>query len=195
MPPKLWTNTAKAFTEYAAAQGAHVMWGRCYESIGMPSYWPWVQAVRSYVRDRDPELLRSEMGTGAGDIAEVVPDVRERLPDLEPSPGLENPEQARVRLFDSITNFLERASQSQPLVLILDNLHWADRPSLLLLEFLSQEFASGQMLVVGTYREEELSAEHPLTRVLGELTKIPSFQRLALKAPSSLPGPGGGLSK
>jgi len=175
------TSIAKEFTEYAVSQGAQVLWGRCYESIGMPSYWPWVQAIRSYVRDHDPELLRSEMGTGAGDIAEIVPDLRERLPDLEPSPGLENPEQARVRLFDSITNFLERASRSQPLVLILDNLHWADRPSLLLLEFLAQEFANGQLLVVGTYRDEELSAEHPLTRVLGELTKTRNFQRLPLK--------------
>ena len=175
------TSTAKEFTEHAVAQGAQVLWGRCYESIGMPPYWPWVQAIRSYVRDRDPNLLRSEMGTGAGDIAEIVPGVRERLPDLEPSPGLDNPEQARVRLFDSITNFLERASRSQPLVLVLDNLHWADRPSLLLLEFLAQEFANGQMMVLGTYRDAEISAEHPLTRVLGELTKIPNFQRLSLK--------------
>ena len=61
-------------------------WGRCYESIGMPSYWPWVQAIRSYVREQDPEQLRLEMGTGVGEIAEIVPDVRERLPGLEPSP-------------------------------------------------------------------------------------------------------------
>ena len=175
------TSTAKEFTEYAVAQGAQVLWGRCYESIGMPSYWPWVQAIRSYVRDHDPEQLRSEMGAGAGDIAEIVPDVRERLPDLEPSPGLENPEQARVRLFDSITTFLERASRSQPLVLILDNLHWADRPWLLLLEFLAQELTGGQLVVVGTYRDEEVTAEHPLYQTMGELTKERNFQRLALR--------------
>ena len=103
------------------------------------------------------------------------------LVEIATDPDIKNPEQARVRLFDSITNFLERASKSRPLVLILDNLYWADRPSLLLLEFLAQEFANGQMLVVGTYRNEELSAEHPLTRVLGELTKIQNFQRLPLK--------------
>ena len=91
-PGKGKTTIAKEFTEYAVSQGAQVLWGRCYESIGMPSYWPWVQAIRSYVRDHDPELLRSEMGTGAGDIAEIVPDVKECLPNLEPSPGLENPE-------------------------------------------------------------------------------------------------------
>ena len=89
----------------------------------MPPYWPWVQAIRSYVRERDPDQLRSEMGAGAADIAEVVSDVKERLPDLKPPPQLESPEQARFRLFDSITAFLKSASQKQPLVLVLDDLH------------------------------------------------------------------------
>lgn len=174
------TSTAREFTEYAEAQGSQVLWGRCYESIGMPPYWPWVQAIRTYVRDSDPELLRSVMGAGAGDIAEIVPDVMARLSGVEPSPRLDNPEQARVRLFDSITNFLERASRLQPLVLILDNLHWADQPTLLMLEFLAQEFSNGQILVLGAYRDEEISAQHPLTRVLSELAKTPNFQRLSL---------------
>ncbi len=104
------TSTVREFTDHAVSQGAQVAWGRCYESNGMPSYWPWVQAIRSYVREQDPEQLRLEMGTGAGEIAEIVPDVRERLPGLEPSPGLESLEHARLRLFDSVTSFLERAS-------------------------------------------------------------------------------------
>ena len=81
-----------------------------------------MQAIRSYVREQDPEKLRSEMGSGAADIAEVVSDVRERLPDLPPATQLE-PEQARLRLFDSIAAFLKTASLRQPLVLVLDDLH------------------------------------------------------------------------
>jgi len=80
---------------------------------------------------------------------------------------------------------VERASKSQPLVLILDNLHWADRPSLPLLEFLAQEFTGGRMLVVGTYRDEEITAEHPLTRVLSELTKTPRALDPAFETMSS----------
>lgn len=175
------TSTAREFTEYAVSQGAQALWGRCYESIGMPPYWPWVQAIRSYVREHDTEQLPSEMGSGAADIAEIVPEIRVRLPDLETAPGLDSPEQARLRLFDSITTFLAEASQSRPLVLVLDNLHWADRPSLLLLEFLAQELKSGQLLVLGTFRDAELSSEHPLTRTLGELTKERHFQRLILR--------------
>ncbi|MFQ6030766.1 MAG: serine/threonine-protein kinase, partial [Dehalococcoidia bacterium] len=100
------TRTAQELATYAGLRGGQVLWGRCYEEQGMPPYWPWVQAIRSYVREQDPEQLRSEMGTGAADIAEVVSDVKERLPDLRPPPQMESPEQARFRLFDSITAFL-----------------------------------------------------------------------------------------
>ena len=122
-----------------------------------------MQAIRSYVRERDPDQLRSEMGTGAADIAEIVSDVRERIPDLKPSPAVDDPEQARFRLFDSITAFLKTASRSQPLAIILDNLHWADKPSLLL-EFLAQEFSDSRLLVIGTYRDVDLSRQHPLRK-------------------------------
>ena len=100
------TRTAQELATYAGLRHAQVLWGRCYEGEGAPPYWPWVQAIRSYVRDVDPEQLRSDLGAGAADIAEVVSDVRERLPDLQPAPQLE-PEQARFRLFDSIAAFLK----------------------------------------------------------------------------------------
>ena len=96
-----------------AMRGAQVLWGRCYEEQGMPPYWPWVQAIRSFVRERDPDQLRADMGAGAADIAEVVSDVAERLPDLQPPPELE-PEQARFRLFDSITTFLKALVEHSP---------------------------------------------------------------------------------
>ena len=89
------TRTAQELCTYAGLRGAQVLWGRSYEEQGVPPYWPWVQAIRSYVRERDPEQLNSEMGAGAADIAEVVSDVRERLPDLQRPPQLE-PEQAPV---------------------------------------------------------------------------------------------------
>jgi len=176
------TRTAQELATYAGLRGAQVLWGRCYEEQGMPPYWPWVQAIRSYVRERDPEQLRSEMGSGAADIAEVVSDVKERLPDLPAPPQLESPEQARFRLFDSITAFLKSAAQKQPLVLVLDDLHWADKPSLLLLQFVVSELASGgRVLLVGTYRDVELSRQHPLAETLGELTRERRFQRVLLR--------------
>jgi len=157
-----------------------VLWGRCYEEQGVPPYWPWVQAIRSYVRERDPDQLRSEMGAGAADIAEVVSDVRERLPDLQPAPQLE-PEQARFRLFDSIVAFLKTASQRQPLVLVLDDLHWADQPTLLLLQFVARELGGGRLLLAGTYRDVELNRQHTLAETLGELNRSRLFQRVLLR--------------
>ena len=174
------TRTAQELATYAGLRGGQVLWGRCYEEQGAPPYWPWVQAIRSYVRDIDPEQLRSEMGAGAADIAEVVSDVREQLPGLDTPPQIE-PEQARFRLFDSITAFLKSAARRKPLVLVLDDLHWADHPSLLLLEFVARELANARVLVVGTYRDMELSRQHPLSQTLGELTRERLFQRVLLR--------------
>ncbi|MFQ6030094.1 MAG: serine/threonine-protein kinase PknK, partial [Dehalococcoidia bacterium] len=175
------TRTAQELATYAGLRGARVLWGRCYEEQGMPPYWPWVQAIRSYVRERDPEELRSEMGAGAADIGEVVSEVKECLPDLTPPSGIDSPEQARFRLFDSITAFLKEASRKQPLVLVLDDLHWADQPSLLLLQFVARDLGGVRLLVVGTYRDVELSRQHPLAETLGELTRERMFQRVLLR--------------
>ena len=175
------TRTAQELATYAGLRGAQVLWGRCYEEQGAPPYWPWVQAIRSYVRDIGPEQLRSDMGAGAADIAEVVSDINDRIPGLNPPPQLDSPEQARFRLFDSITAFLKTASQRKPLVLVLDDLHWADHPSLLLLEFVAKELGNARLMVIGTYRDVELSRQHPLSQTLGELTRERLFQRVLLR--------------
>ncbi len=114
------TRTAQELASQAQALGAQVLWGWCYEEAGAPPYWPWVQPLRTYLQQKDSEQLRQEMGLRAADIAEILPEVRAKLPDLEPSPTL-GPEQARFRLFESVTGFLINAAQSQPLLLVLDD--------------------------------------------------------------------------
>ncbi|MCH8883549.1 MAG: AAA family ATPase, partial [SAR324 cluster bacterium] len=99
------TRTAQELATYASMRGGQVLWGRCYEGGGAPPYWPWVQAIRSYVTDKEAETLRAEMGSTASVIAEIVPDVKERLPDLQAPPQIDDPESARFRLFDSISTF------------------------------------------------------------------------------------------
>jgi DNA-binding CsgD family transcriptional regulator/tetratricopeptide (TPR) repeat protein len=170
------TRTTQELAAYAETRGTQVLWGWCYEEEGAPPFWPWLQPIRAYVQQRDPEQLQSEIGPGAADIAEVVSEVRGKLPNLEPPPALP-PEQARFRLFDSITTFLKNAAQSQPLMLVLDDLHWADKPSLLLLQFLARQLTESHLLVVGCYRDVELSRQHPLSEVLAQLSRLPVFQR------------------
>lgn len=120
------------------------------------------------------------MGPGAADISEIIPEVRDKLADLKPPSPLE-PVQARFRLFDSIARFLSNLAQSQPLMLVLDDLHWADQPSLLLLEFLASQLSDSNIMLVGTYRDTEVSREHPLSSALAQLARSESYQREELK--------------
>ena len=101
------------------------------------------------------------MGLGAANISEILPEQSNILEGLESPPALD-PEQARFRLFLSITNFLKNISLSQPLVLVLDDLHWADESSLLLLEFLTRGITANPIVVVGGYRDIEVGRGHPI---------------------------------
>ncbi len=173
------TRTAQELAAYAESLGAQTFWGWCHEQQGAPPYWPWVQPIDSYVRRTDAELLAVQMGPGAADIGEIIPEVRGKLPDLEPASILE-PEQARFRLFDSITKFLRNLAQGQPLLLVLDDLQWADQPSLLLLEFLAGQVADSKIMLLGTYRDVEVTLEHPLSGTLARLARGDSYRRVAL---------------
>jgi class 3 adenylate cyclase len=173
------TYLAQALAKNAAQRGATVLWGRCYDQKGAPPYWPWMQAIRLYAQHMESDVLLSHMGSGAANIAEIVPELKSRFPDMGSPPPLD-PEQARFLLFDSVTTFLHTASQRQPMVVILDDLHWADRSSLLLLEFVARDIAASHLLLIGTYRDIEISRRHPLSDTLGRLVRAPAFQRLEL---------------
>ena len=175
------SRTALELETYAGLRNATVLWGRCYEGTGAPPYWPWVQAIRSYVSSLEPEELRSQMGSTASVISEIVEDVTQKLPETEPPVHLDNPESARFRLFDSIATFLKNAAQAKPLVLVLDDLHWSDKPSLMLLEFVARELASSRVMLIGTYRDMELYRRHPLTVTLGDLSREHLFERVLLR--------------
>src|SRR4030095_301565 len=174
------TRMTEQLATYARLCNAQVLTGSCYEGEGAPAFWPWLQIVRQYVQSREPSTLLSIMGPGASEIAHVVYEIKEMLPDLPPLPALE-PEQARFRLFDSVTTFLKNASRRQPLVVILDDLHWADRASLLLLQFLAREVKDACILVIGTYRDIDLGRQHPLLQTLGELSRQGQSDRIVLR--------------
>ena len=160
------TCLAEEFASAAEKRGAHVVWGRCSEREGAPELWPWVQVLRTCIRALDTGNPRSMTGKGVlVDIAQVVPELREFLPELPAPPALD-PTSVRFRLSDSVTTFLKNAgTPRQPLVVILDDLHWADRPSLQLLEELARSLPGGRsyLLLVGIYRDTEVGHEHPLT--------------------------------
>jgi tetratricopeptide (TPR) repeat protein len=156
--------------DQARELGAVTLFGRAWEAGGAPAYWPWVQAIRAYVRDRDPQVVRDQLGRGAADVAQMLPELRDSLPEVG-EPVSIDPEGARFRLFDATASFLRRAAVVQPIVIVLDDLHAADASSLLLLEFVAQQLAEMRVLVLGLYRDVELGPEHPLSSALTGLAR------------------------
>lgn len=173
------TRLATELATFAKLRGARVLVGRCHEDKGAPPYWPWVQIIRSFLKDYSADLLRTAMGIGAGDIAQVIPEVRDYWLDLPTPPSLA-PEQARFRFFDSVTTFLKNVAQTQPLVLLFDDLQWADSSSLLLLQFVAQEIGAARVLLLVTCREVEAERQPPLTQTLSVLARTPGGPMLHL---------------
>jgi DNA-binding SARP family transcriptional activator len=163
----------------ATARGVQVLIGRCWEAGGAPAYWPWVQSMRSYVRSSNPETLRSELAADAGKLAQILPELHDLFPEIEASPPPET-EGARFRLFDCVASFLERIAEARPLVLAFDDLHAADEPSLLLLQYVARELAESRILLLGTYRDIDPILNDPLATTIAELVRQPLTRRVAL---------------
>ena len=174
------TRLAAEVERYAALRGALVLWGRCYEGEGAPAYWPWIQVIRTYAKARDRDALLAELGSGVSDVAQVVSELRSQVLDLPP-PQLLDPDQSRFQLFDAITTFLRNASTSRPLVLVLEDLHLADPPSLQLLQFLVRELPRTRLLVTGTFRDGELPAGHPFLEADAAMHRERGYHRLRLR--------------
>ena len=174
------TRTARELALHAEQHGATVLWGHCHEEAGAPPYWPWVQIFRSALRSGDPGALLRDVGARASDIADILPEIRTLVPDLEPSVRLEDAAQARFRMFELIRQFIVSLCRRETALLVLDDLHWADAPSLRLLEFLTPELGDSKLMLVGTYRPTELSRQHPLSDALGGLARTPHMARVNL---------------
>lgn len=173
------TRTAGELVRRAREAGAEVLIGRCFEGEGAPAFWPWVQMLRAFAEARDRAALAEAFGAAASDVAAVVPELRDRLPDLAPAPVLD-PEHARFRFFDGVTRTLARAAATRPVVLWIDDLHGADEPSLRLLQFFARGLRDANVLVVGGLRDFVLAREHPLAETLGELVREQVVELVAM---------------
>ena len=156
-------------------EGATVLVGRCDEDLGVP-YQPFVEALRHFV-DHAP-VLTGRLGRYGGELVRVVPELTERVPGL-PAPIRSDPETERYRLFDAVAAWLVAASAAEPLLLVLDDLQWAAKPTLLLLRHVVRA-GGGRVLVLGTYRDTELTHDHPLVDVVADLRRQGGVNRLSL---------------
>jgi tetratricopeptide (TPR) repeat protein len=131
------------------------------------------------MRSRDPGLLRDQLGRGAPDLAQLLPELSDVYGEFHVPPS-SDPEGARFRLFEATASFLRSASMTQPLVLVLDDLHAADAPSLLLLRFLAGELEEARLLVLAVYRDVDPSVREPLADALADLRRQPVTRSLPL---------------
>lgn len=185
------TRLAQELAAVADTEGVTVLWGRCVEGGAAPPYWPWAQIIGSFAAGCPADSLRDVLGPSASRLAIIVPQLHARIRIRRTAPDTESD---RFRLFDAVRTFLQRASLQASLLLVLEDLHWADQRSLLLLELLAQELSGQNVLIVATYRDGE--APPPLTQTLGELGRVgPSGSPLAgclrkTRVTSSLASPG-----
>ena len=165
----------------ADAMAMRVLTGHCVEREGAAPYTPWVEVLeQALARAQSPEAFRGLLGESAGEVARIVPELRRAFDDI-PAPLDLPPEQERRYLFNSIREFIGRAAEIRPLLIVLDDLHWADEPTLLLLEHVAEGLAGAPVLVLGTYRDVELEVGRPLARTIEDLRRRGLAQRLSLR--------------
>jgi DNA-binding SARP family transcriptional activator/tetratricopeptide (TPR) repeat protein len=171
------TRLAEEITADATAQGLPVAWGRCYEGRGAPAHWPWIQVMNSVLARVDDDTMRRSVATGAAELAQIVPEIKELVPGLDP-PSPVDPATAQFRLFQAYLGFLRRTAATQPLLVVLDDLHWGDAPSLELLTTIATELWDVPILIVGTYRNVDPSIGGALASALVDLSRRSSVQRV-----------------
>ncbi|MEX2246226.1 MAG: protein kinase [Dehalococcoidia bacterium] len=174
------TRLAEEFGVYAGLRGAQVLRGRCFEGEWAPPYGPFAEAIGAYARDAGAEELQSDLGYGAAPIARLVPSLRERLPDI-PEPAPLQPDEERFRLLDAVSQLLIAASQRAPVVLVLDDLHWADGGTVAMLRHVARFTPKHRILLLGAYRDVELDRQHPLAATLGALRRETAYERIVLR--------------
>ena len=170
---------ADALVDRARRMGANAVAGRAWEAGGAPAYWPWIQALRAQIRETEAEALLDQLGDGAAALAQLLPELRDRFPQL-PEPPDQVGEGARFRLFEATSSFLRTAADARPLLVVLDDLHAADEPSLLLLRFIVRWLDQSRLLVLGTYRDVDPTLRAPLTSALAEVIREPLTTQITL---------------
>jgi predicted ATPase len=163
----------------AEQSGALVLRGDASEAEGMPPYLPFLEALGSYIRTAPHEHLRAQAGPMAPILATILPEltvILGELPNSYPLPA----EQARLRLYEAVGMFLASIATMAPLVVLLDDLQWADPASLGLLLYMVRQRSSTRLFLLGTYRTSELAGNPALERALVELTRLRLLTPLSL---------------
>jgi DNA-binding SARP family transcriptional activator len=173
------TRLVEELAGWVTGGGHCVAWGRCEEGDGAPSFWPWVQVIRSLLKATDDEVLRNTVGPTAGEVAQIAPEIKEYAPAVEPPEALD-PAAARFNLYEAVFDLLARLSAGKPFAVVLEDLQWADVPSLELLERAANRVDDTSVLLICTFRDVDPPISGQLAAILGSLARLPKLQRLPL---------------
>jgi class 3 adenylate cyclase len=176
--PGLGKSTLAAmFAGDAAAGGATVVYGRCDEDLRIP-YQPWIEALSELVVNVPPEVVAAHVQARGDVLGRLVPELA--AADRDAAPSSTDEENERHAMFAAVVDLLHRAGTDVPVVVVLDDLHWADPGSVQLLRWVLNATAGSRVMVTGTFRDSDIDADHPLSGLLAELHRRPGVDRLPL---------------
>jgi class 3 adenylate cyclase len=174
------TRIASEVARQAHDEGAIVVLGRCDEHLAA-AHAPWTELLRQVVADVSDEVIIEHVARHGGEIARLVPDLARRAPDAPP-PTQSDPDTERLLLFDAVVRLLEGAAADAPLVVVLDDAHWADAGSLHLLRHVVGHIdPDTHLLMLVTYRDTDVDRGHPLSGALADLHRAAGTERISLR--------------
>ncbi len=162
----------------ANADGFAVCWGACSEDLAAP-YEPWIEVCSQLIEHIPDEMLAQYLEQSGGEIGRVAGNLRRRESGV-PAPQRSDPETERFLLFKAVADLLRAVAGSMPLFVVLDDFHWADGQSAALLKHVARTVEHGALQILVTYRDSDLTKDHPLTGVLADLRRFDGIERISL---------------
>jgi len=166
---------ASTFAEEAKGESTWVVYGQCHETLGSPPFWPWLQILRNL------QLADDSLGLSPAAIFEDLAATDKKQQGRSSSLLTSDIGSEQFLLFSKIANVLAQYSTENTLILVIDDMHWADKSSLLLLNHICRRLSQQAILIIGTYRDIEITRKHPLFESLGEISRLANLARIALK--------------
>lgn len=173
------TRLSKELAVYAQLRGGLVMKGHFHPELGAPYIGFW-ETLNKYLQSITPEEAKEQVGSGGPELIKLVPEIGELIKGIVASSPMGEVEAEQIRLFNQVSQFLSRIAINKPILLMLEDLHWADKPSLLLLYFLVRNVLKVPILILGTYREVDLELAKPFYETLLGLNREHLYSRIVL---------------
>jgi class 3 adenylate cyclase/DNA-binding CsgD family transcriptional regulator len=172
------TRLVREFAHEAAARGVLVLYGASDAVVNTP-YQPFVEALDFLTRQSDPDRLRAELGASGGELTRLLPDLPNRAGPL-PKPVAADPDTERHRLHTAVSDLLAGVGRRRPLLLVVDDAHWADAPSLHLFRHLARTCIETSVLLLATFREREPDVRPEFSEALADLSRTEGVTRVRL---------------